>query len=145
MLAATAAPSQQPTSVRFLDSAAREALERARTAVLGGRAPEDFRSLLLKGRLRVGVSRDQAVDGAGQDGVAGPGRGDAQAAGEVVQVDGGAVGLGADQRSEPAIGEGRCRAEGAEPDGSETEAQDARSAPAQGAASAAPAEGVPSE
>ncbi len=63
MLAATAAPSQQPTSVRFLDSAAREALERARTAVLGGRAPEDFRSLLLKGRLRVGVSRDQAVDG----------------------------------------------------------------------------------
>jgi hypothetical protein len=63
VLAATAVHAQPPPSARFLDAAARDQLERARTAVLGGRSLEGLRSLVLKGRLRVGVSRDQAVDG----------------------------------------------------------------------------------
>jgi hypothetical protein len=42
---------------------ARDALAQARTAVLGRHAPDGVRSLRLKGRLRVGISRDEAVDG----------------------------------------------------------------------------------
>jgi hypothetical protein len=38
-------------------------LSRARHAVLGRHAPEGIRSLRLEGRLRVGISRDEAVDG----------------------------------------------------------------------------------
>jgi hypothetical protein len=63
VIAATAAHAQPSSPARFLDPTARDRLERARTAVLGGRALDDLRSLVLKGRLRVGVSRDQAVDG----------------------------------------------------------------------------------
>jgi hypothetical protein len=63
LAAASTALSQAPASARFLDPAAREQLERARTAVFGGRAPADLRSLLLKGRLRIGISREQALDG----------------------------------------------------------------------------------
>jgi hypothetical protein len=50
-------------STQFLDERAHQLLERARTSVLGARAPGDLRSLLLKGRLRKGITRDRAVDG----------------------------------------------------------------------------------
>src|SRR5215467_2729639 len=52
------APAAQPSV-----SAASEVIARARTAVLGRYAPDGVRSLRLKGRLRVGISRDEAVDG----------------------------------------------------------------------------------
>jgi hypothetical protein len=52
------APAAQPRL-----SAAPDALAQARTAVLGRRAPDGIRALRLKGRLRVGISRDEAVDG----------------------------------------------------------------------------------
>jgi hypothetical protein len=63
LIAVTTAHTQAPASPRFVDAAARGQLERARAAVLGPRANEGLRSLLLRGRLRVGITREQAVDG----------------------------------------------------------------------------------
>lgn len=63
LIAVTTAHFQTPASPRFADSAARDQLERSQSAVLGRLAPEGLRSLLLKGRLRLGISREEAVDG----------------------------------------------------------------------------------
>jgi hypothetical protein len=63
LIAAGAAHAQPSGSPRFRDAASRDAVEQARAAVLGSRPIEGFRSLRLTGRLRVGVSRDEAVDG----------------------------------------------------------------------------------
>lgn len=63
LIAVTTAHAQAPASSRVADTAARAQLEQARTAVLGRQAPDGLRSLTLKGRLRIGVSREQSVDG----------------------------------------------------------------------------------
>jgi len=56
--AQTKAPAAQPAA-----GSARDELGRARIAVLGPHAPDGLRSLRLRGRLRVGISREEAVDG----------------------------------------------------------------------------------
>jgi len=58
LIALTSAPTAQPGV-----APARDELARAQAAVLGRHAPDGLRSLRLKGRLRVGISRDEAVDG----------------------------------------------------------------------------------
>jgi hypothetical protein len=50
-------------AARFLDAAARGQFEQGRAAIFKGKTPEEVRSMVLKGRLRQGISRDQAVDG----------------------------------------------------------------------------------
>jgi len=60
---------QAQEAARFLDEAAREQLQRSQAAILGALSPAapgttgQLRGLVLKGRLRVGVSRDASVDG----------------------------------------------------------------------------------
>ncbi len=47
----------------YADAAARQMVERARTAVLGSRRPDDLRSFIFKGRIRLPTATDATRDG----------------------------------------------------------------------------------